>query len=281
MENAETGKRTLTQTSPVSIIGDRQLNECEISRADFDDATSDLLFETQQLLEQVLDDAANERGIPRDKIRVLLAGGSTRMPMVEEMIAKVAGQPPLKHGNPDLLVSMGAAYWAYVNPVAGTDGAPATPAKSITVKTKDEQGGISDQEVFLGVQGRTHYAVGIECSRVDDQGNKERYISVILPKGSKYGPDGDCEREFYKTEDNMREVQIILYKCPEDTEDISEGVDMASFRIGPLPEGGKKGEKVRVKLGHDDNGILRGEAEDLTTGKKVDIEVERSKIESA
>ena len=273
----------LGRTSPVSVIGDRKLNQVEVSRADFEDATSDLLFETQQLLEQVLDDAENQRQIPRDKIQVLLAGGSTRMPMVEEMITKVMGKPPLKHGNPDLLVAMGAAYWAYVGPAADTgDGAqqPIQPPKTITRKSKDADGGITETDITVGGSTSTHYAVGIECMRRDSQGNEERYNSVMLPHGAQMGPDSDVEREFSKTTDNMKEVQIILYKSPNDTEDLAECTEMARFRIGPLADGGKKGEKVRVKLGHTESGILHGEAEDVSAGKKVDIEIDRSKIDA-
>lgn len=249
MENAEDGKRKLSRISPVSVISDRTLNQVEVTRTEFEEVTSDLLFETRQLLEQVLDDAETLHQVPRDRIQVLMAGGSTRMPMVEEMIAEVTGNPPIRHGNPDFLVAMGAAYWA-------------NPGDEIHISTV------------------THYAVGIECWRADDQENPHPYNAVMLPHGSTLGPDGDVEREFFKNEDNMKEVRIILYKSLEDTENISECKEMACFRIGPLPDGGRKGERVRVTLGHTEDGILHGDAQDLVTGKKVDIEIERSAIDA-
>ena len=103
----------------------------------------------------------------------------------------------------------------------------------------------------------------------------------MIPHGAKMGHDSDVEREFFKTEDGMKEVQITLYKSSEDTEDLEECSQMARFVIGPLPDGGKKGEKIRVKLGHSEDGLLCGEAEDVATGQKVAINIDRDAISSA
>lgn len=248
MENVEQGKLTLSRMSPVMILGDRHLHQAEVTVTDFEDATAALLFETRQLLEEVLDEAESSMQIPKDRVEVLLTGGSTRMPQVGRMIEEVTGKKPLMHGNPDLLVSRGAAYWAYAG------------------DTRFKRTNI------------THYAVGIECTRLEEQGDQEWFNSVMLPKGSRIGSDSDVEREFFKAKDGMEEVQIVLYKSPDDTEDLEECTQMARFVIGPLPAGGQRGERIRVKLGHSDDGILHGEAEDVTTGQKVAIHVERDRL---
>ena len=290
MKNCEDAKRALTRTSPVQVVGDRQLHQAEVTVAEFEDATSPLLFETRQLLEQVLDDAEQKHQVARDGVRVLLTGGSTRMPMVSKMVEEVTGKPPLTHGNPDLLVSMGAAYWAYVCPPSesevdeggDTPSAPPPAPAEIKVTKKDDDGTVRTSSITVApVNTVTHYAVGIECTRQNAQGAREWYNVVMIPEGSKTGHDSDVEREFFKTEDGMKEVQITLYKSSEDTEDLEECTQMARFVIGPLPDGGKQGEKIRVKLGHSEDGLLCGEAEDVATGQKVAINIDRDAINSA
>jgi molecular chaperone DnaK len=263
LDNSEQGKRALSFTSPTFVVGDRAMHQAEVSQAEFEDATRALIQETKDLLLVVLEQA-EKRGIPRDKIDVLLSGGSTRMPMCEKVIKEATGKDPLKWDNPDYLVSMGAAYWAFLG-----DGG------QIIVRQK-KQGGVTTEtpvQVDSKPAGISTYAVGVEVC--DRQGNRSN--DVVLPVGSAFDPGADVEKEYYKISDDATEIAIVLTWCREKTTDLAHpGMNqMATFIIGPLPPGGKAGDPVRVKLGHTADGIIHGEAEDVKSGIKVPIKVDR------
>ncbi len=80
--------------------------DVDISRAKFEQLTSDLLDRCQAPCEQALKDAKLSKS---DIDRVLLVGGSTRMPMITDMVKKIFGKEPSKDINPDECVALGAA----------------------------------------------------------------------------------------------------------------------------------------------------------------------------
>ena len=76
-----------------------------ISVAEFEDRTRDMVVRAESLLESVFEQAEEEHGLARDDIEVMLAGDSTRMPMIRDMIEAYTGVAPLQLGNPELLVT--------------------------------------------------------------------------------------------------------------------------------------------------------------------------------
>ena len=112
MEQAETGKKMLSRVPTISVVGDRDLHQVDISRQEFEDATSALLQKVESIIERALGEIDRYGTAQRDSIDLILAGGASRMPMVIEMISRLIGKAPLKHANPDFLTSMGAAYAA-------------------------------------------------------------------------------------------------------------------------------------------------------------------------
>jgi molecular chaperone DnaK len=118
-EAAEQAKKELSSASSTNISlqylsmsqeGPIHLDE-SLSRAKFEDLTSDLLERTKKPFEQVIKDA----GVTiKDIDHVVLVGGSTRMPAVSEAVEKLAGREPNKGVNPDEVVAIGAAVQAGV-----------------------------------------------------------------------------------------------------------------------------------------------------------------------
>ena len=77
-----------------------------ITRAKFNELISDLVDQTQKLVQKCLSDA----GLSASKVdKVILVGGSSRIPMVQEMVKKITGKDPFKGINPDECVAIGAA----------------------------------------------------------------------------------------------------------------------------------------------------------------------------
>ena len=85
--------------------------DLKLTRAKFQDLTSDLLEACKGPFEQAIKDS----GLPKDKIHhVVLVGGSTRMPAIQEMVQALTGKEPHKGVNPDEVVAVGAAIQAGV-----------------------------------------------------------------------------------------------------------------------------------------------------------------------
>jgi molecular chaperone DnaK len=82
-----------------------------LTRAKFEDMTRDLLERVRKPFEQALKDAKLD---PKDIDEVVLVGGSTRMPMVQDLVKKLVGKDPHRGVNPDEVVAVGAAIQAGV-----------------------------------------------------------------------------------------------------------------------------------------------------------------------
>ncbi|MGB1504979.1 MAG: molecular chaperone DnaK [Acidimicrobiales bacterium] len=118
-EAAEKAKIELSQTTSTQInmpyvtatdAGPLHL-DYELSRAKFEDLTSDLLERTRKPFEQAIKDAGLSKG---EVDHVVLVGGSTRMPAVAELVTSMTGKEPNKTVNPDEVVAIGAAVQAGV-----------------------------------------------------------------------------------------------------------------------------------------------------------------------
>jgi len=176
----------------------------------------------------------------------------------------VTGCPPLQHRNPELLVTIGAAYWAHLLQSGNTVVVPVAKADGTVQKTRVAVGGLTDT---------TLYSVGVEVLRADAEGTIKRYNAVIIPANAEYGRE--FEKEFRTAEDGMTEIPLTVYKG--DASEVTQCEQLMEFAITGLPPGRPKGQLVKVKLSFDQSGIIRGSAIDLATGRRADIVIDRSK----
>jgi molecular chaperone DnaK len=266
MDNCERAKRHLSRTNNVSIIADAASHQVEVTAAEFEDATRDLVMSTQMLLEKVIEDAGRApHNIPKDSIEVLLTGGSSKMPMIRKMIQGVLGRPPLQHKNPELLVTLGAAYWAHLmNSNNQLIIPPASDGTRAAVPVTVAPGGLTDIAT---------YAVGVEIVRPLGVGQWQRRNAVIVPYGATY--ERDFTKEFRTSEDGMTEIPITLLKG--DDENAEKCEPLMTFTITGLPPDRPAGQRVEVTLRYDSSGVLRGSAVDVATRKVCDIVVDRTK----
>ena len=137
-EAAEKAKRELSGQMSTQVMlpflaqdknGPHHL-DVTVTRAQFEGMTRDLVERTCGPVNQVMTDAALEMG---QLSQVLLVGGSTRMPAVQEMVKKLTGRTPSKTMNPDECVAMGAALQGgkLAGSSAGTGMTVASPAQDI------------------------------------------------------------------------------------------------------------------------------------------------------
>ena len=117
---ARAAKEALTTSSDASLVWSQaaQNHEVKVTRTQFNEATLALTARCMSAVKKALRDAK----IKAEDIQgVVMVGGSTRMPQVQEAVAAFFGKPPLNNLNPDEVVALGAAIQA--NQLAGNDSA--------------------------------------------------------------------------------------------------------------------------------------------------------------
>lgn len=253
-DRAEQAKHRLSNSeqAPIFVSAAGRSEKLILSREKFEEITESLLARTQMLLEDVVDEA-NLRFSDVDK--VLLVGGSTRMPMVPRMIAEVTGLNPDRSVHPDEAVAKGAAVLAYLR-LWERDGAGAvaptdTRGNAIVVSDVVSHG--------LGVVTVTDY-------------NKE-INSLVIRSNSKI-PCQHAET-FYTVVANQTELNVRVTEGDEEDLKYVTVLGSSLLKLQGHPEASSP---LQVIFSCDIDGILHIEVKDLVDNKHLgEFEIDRAK----
>jgi molecular chaperone DnaK len=213
----------------------------ELSRGEFETLIHPLLDRTMDCVQRALDDA-NLIASSLDK--VVLVGGSTRTPLIGQLLEERLGQPAHQEVNPDLCVAMGAAIQAAI--VAGTD------VGSVLVDI-------------------TPHSLGIKC--VDSHGGFpfEFHFAPIIHRNTPL-PASRSEL-FYTFHDNQTEVEIDVYQGEND--DVRHNHRVGRFLVQGLSRV-PAGNPLVVQLDLNLDGILKVSARERATGLQKQIVIENA-----
>ena len=240
---AEKAKIELSSTTTTNInipfitadaTGAKHL-DMNLTVAKFNELTKDLVDATMGPVQQALSDSGLS---PSDLNKILMVGGSSRIPAVQEAVRQKLGKEPFKGINPDECVALGAAYQGGV---LGGD--------------------VKDGLLLLDV---TPLSLGLEtmggvCTKIIERN------TTIPPKKSQI---------FSTAADNQSAVDIVVLQG--EREFAKDNKQLGTFRLDGIAPAPRGVPQIEVTFDIDQNGIVHVTAKDLGTGKEQDIKITAS-----
>jgi len=249
-DRAEQAKHRLSQAdqAPIFVSAAGRNEKLTLTREKFEEITESLLARTQMLLEDVVEAA----GLTfRDIDKVLLVGGSTRMPMVARMLTSVTSQTPDRSIHPDEAVAKGAAIVAALR-LAERDGGAPLVRSTHPIEISDV------------------VSHGLGVVTLDSLSGRE-INSIIFAANGKI-PSQRAE-EFYTVVDDQTQLNVRVTEGDEQDLKYVRILGSSVLKIPPHP----KESPIKVIFSCDIDGILHIEVVDLVDNKSLgEFEIDRA-----
>ena len=209
-----------------------------ITVGQFEELVKELVERTHRPIDTVLADSGI---LPVDIDRILLVGGSTRMPMIGRDLEHYLKKKPSQAVNPDYAVAEGAAIQAGIieGTISGEDSLVMTDVNPYT----------------LGIHALSDFSMN--------------YMSVVIPRNVTIPT---VRKNIYFTSwDDQQEAKIEVYQGESD--DVRRNHFLGEFVVSGIPLGAAGEEKVEVEFAYNLNGMLEVKAKIVSTGEEAAVEI--------
>ena len=256
-QEAEDAKRDLSSKAqiPVSVYYKGNTLSVSLSRADFERMTADLLQRTKDTTELVMHQAGVKPGMLDD---VVLVGGSTYMPVVEQMLREVTQREPSRSLAPERAVAEGAAIHAAILQArhgnSGDSVVEAVQKRLNAVRTSDVNS----------------HSLGIKITDPKDKSRKINHI--MIPKNTPV-PHSVSQR-FGTNSVNQQRIHVEVLEG--DAVDPTACEMIGDFRVFNLPANLPKGSPLEITYSYDSSGRFSAKARELTGNNEASTEIVRA-----
>ena len=232
---AERIKKILSNKDKVSEIieGPKGPHKIDVSRTEFENSIDTYVEKIKMLLEQALEESKCK---PSNISQTLLVGGSTRMPIVTEIIKKIMKKAPVKGVNVDEAVACGAAIYAGLQNKEGLNSAQKKAISKVELN-----------DVCNFYMGTLIYAV-------DQERNQGGMINdIVIPRNTKL--PCSITKDYRVMYDGQKTVKCSVTQSEGEESDV-EFVYIIKEEELKLSKSAKEGDPVEVTYSYDTNGVM-------------------------
>jgi molecular chaperone DnaK len=240
----------------------------EMTRGQLEQLTQHLLNESIDMVSTLIEDTfrplkpdVSKEALWDSVDMILLAGGSTKMPIVVETLERLSGKKPRTNKGVDLNVGRGAAYvmfspdlWVW--------------KEGIDAAEKTRMAGQGPKKAMTGAIDTATQSIGVNI--VNPNNEEEDINCVLIRQGDPCGKEYESMFGVYR--DGQTAVDVVINTG--DAEDLSQVEQVGRVRVSGLPSTTKAGEEIKVTLSLDGNGLITGSAKHVLSGKDAQIRVE-------
>lgn len=221
--------------------------QMEITREQFEAAIRDLILQSREAVQRALDSAK----LTIDDIsRIILVGGSTRVPLVRQVLTEMFGKEPYGDTDPDTVVARGAAIYG------------------ATFNLPEDERDAEERRKGISVTNIATHFLGIET-----YGGK---FNCLIEKGLEIPEDKplSAEKVYTTPRDNMTELTIRAYQSDSPAELVgTEGVKcIGEFNLTGIPPKPKGQEQISVIFEIDQQNLLKVKAKSSSSSGELEIQ---------
>lgn len=252
-DEAEDVKKTLSRRSSARKIlyGSAGSLRIELTRQQFEKAIEPLIARTEILIEVALEEAKSKVG---DINKILLVGGSTRIPMVQERLTKKFGFAPDNAVNVDECVALGAAIHAGLTLLR--DNAKSVP-QGVAAGLRD-----------VKLKDVCNHSYGTICAPFDEETGRHIVRNTLILKKNTPLPC-DATQTFYTMSEGQTELQVTVTQGEDEDPEYVNRIATENFE---LPPNRPANRPIQVRYSYDVNQRMHCTFQDEDSGRALEVE---------